>query len=71
MVVETDGYLALIEHLAFNLDVFSSDDGDTGAESVEDVVTDMVASNIMAILSRTQNCTLVFASNCLRKQIQL
>ena len=52
MVVETDGYLALIEHLAFNLDVFSSDDGDTGAESVEDVVTDMVASNIMAIFEQ-------------------
>ena len=52
MAVETDGYLALIEHLAFNLDVFSSDDGDTGAESVEDVVTDMVASNIMAIFEQ-------------------
>lgn len=52
MVVETDGYLALIEHLAFNLDVFTSDNSDTGAESVEDVVTDMVASNIMAIFEQ-------------------
>ncbi|MGF1694185.1 DUF3802 family protein [Vibrio kyushuensis] len=52
MVVETDGYLALIEHLAFNLDVFTSRDGDTGAESVEDVATDMVASNIMAIFEQ-------------------
>ncbi|MBU2898977.1 DUF3802 family protein [Vibrio hepatarius] len=52
MVVETDGYLALIEHLAFNLDIFSSDDGDVGAESVEDVVTDMVASNIMTIFEQ-------------------
>ncbi|MCA2019030.1 DUF3802 family protein [Vibrio tritonius] len=51
MVVETDGYLALIEHLSFNLDVFT-DEGDTGKESVEDVVTDMVASNIMAIFEQ-------------------
>lgn len=52
MVVETDGYLALIEHLAFNLDIFSSEDGDIGAESIEDVVTDMVASNIMTIFEQ-------------------
>ncbi|WP_070971457.1 DUF3802 family protein [Vibrio sonorensis] len=52
MVVETDGYLALIEHLAFNLDVFTASSGDTGKESVEDVVTDMVASNIMAIFEQ-------------------
>lgn len=52
MVVETDGYVALIEHLAFNLDVFASEDGDTGDESVEDVVTDMIASNIMSIFEQ-------------------
>ncbi|CAH8200732.1 DUF3802 family protein [Vibrio aestuarianus] len=51
MVVETDGYLALIEHLSFNMDVFTSG-GDIGSESVEDVVTDMVASNIMAIFEQ-------------------
>ncbi|MCX9610583.1 DUF3802 family protein, partial [Vibrio cholerae] len=33
MVVETDGYLALIEHLSFNMDVFTQE-GDTGTESV-------------------------------------
>ncbi|HAS63788.1 MAG TPA: topoisomerase II [Vibrio sp.] len=52
MVVETEGYLALIEYLASNLDVFSTEDGDTGEESIEDVVTDMVASNIMAIFEQ-------------------
>ena len=52
MVVETDGYLALIEHLSFNLDIFSSDEGDTGTESVEDVVTDMISSNIMSIFEQ-------------------
>ncbi|QXO18709.1 MULTISPECIES: DUF3802 family protein [Vibrio] len=51
MVVETDGYLALIEHLAMNMDVFTRD-GDIGKESVEDVITDMVASNIMAIFEQ-------------------
>lgn len=51
MVVETDGYLALIEHLSFNMDVFTQE-GDTGTESVEDVITDMVASNIMSIFEQ-------------------
>ena len=52
MVVETDGYLALIEHLSFNLDVFTNSNGDTGNESVEDIVTDMISSNIMAIFEQ-------------------
>jgi len=52
VVVETDGYLALIEHLSLNLDVFTCEIGDTGLESIEDVVTDMVASNIMAIFEQ-------------------
>ncbi|MGY0616043.1 DUF3802 family protein [Vibrio sp. FJH11] len=52
MVVETDGYLALIEHLSFNLDIFTTENGDSGFESIEDVVTDMVASNIMAIFEQ-------------------
>jgi len=52
VVVETDGYLALIEHLSFNLDVFTNSNGDTGNESVEDIVTDMISSNIMAIFEQ-------------------
>ncbi|OEE69522.1 DUF3802 family protein [Vibrio genomosp. F6] len=52
MVVETDGYLALIEHLSFNLSVFANEQGDTGAESIEDIVTDMISSNIMAIFEQ-------------------
>lgn len=52
MVVDTDGYLALIEHLTFNLDVFTSGSGDTGEETVEDVVTDMISSNIMALFEQ-------------------
>nr|WP_263434157.1 DUF3802 family protein [Vibrio metschnikovii] len=51
VVVETDGYLALIEHLAMNMDIFTRD-GDIGQESVEDVITDMIASNIMAIFEQ-------------------
>ncbi|USD66589.1 DUF3802 family protein [Vibrio sp. SCSIO 43136] len=52
MVVETDGYLALIEHLTLNLDIFASQEGDTGDESIEDVVTDMIATNIMALFDQ-------------------
>jgi hypothetical protein len=51
VVVETDGYLSLIEYLASNLNVFTQD-GDTGNESIEDVVSDMVASNIMALFQQ-------------------
>jgi hypothetical protein len=51
VVVDTDGYSALIEHLAMNMDIFTRD-GYTGKESVEDVITDMVASNIMAIFEQ-------------------
>ncbi|PJC87977.1 topoisomerase II [Vibrio sp. HA2012] len=51
MVVDTDGYLALIEHLTMNLDVFTME-GDTGAETVEDVATDMIATNIMAVFEQ-------------------
>ncbi|WP_413284479.1 DUF3802 family protein [Vibrio sp. MA40-2] len=52
MVIDTDGYLALIEHLTYNLDIFSSRSDDIGDETVEDVVTDMMASNIMAIFDQ-------------------
>ncbi|PKF77981.1 topoisomerase II [Vibrio sp. vnigr-6D03] len=52
MVVETDGYLALIEHLTMNLDIFAKVEGDTGDESIEDVVTDLIATNIMAIFEQ-------------------
>jgi hypothetical protein len=51
VVVETDGYLALIEHLSLNLDIFTVD-GNTGEESVEAVVTDLVASNIMTLFQQ-------------------
>ncbi len=53
MVVDTEGYLALIEHLSFNLDVFTREEGDTGVETVEDVVTDMIATNIMAVFEQS------------------
>ncbi len=55
MVVETDGYLALIEHLTFNLDVFTKQSGTVLDETIEDAVTDMVASNIMAICEQNPN----------------
>lgn len=51
VVVDKEGYTALIEHLALNLDVFTHD-GDVGQESVEDVVVDMIASNIMAVFEQ-------------------
>ncbi|CAH0525891.1 DUF3802 family protein [Vibrio hippocampi] len=52
MVVDTDGYQALIEHLAMNLDVFLSNPDANENESIEEVATDMVASNIMALFEQ-------------------
>ncbi|MCG9554445.1 DUF3802 family protein [Vibrio sp. Isolate31] len=52
MVVETDGYLALIEHLSFNLDVFTNNNGDIGNECVEDIITDMISTSIMAMFEQ-------------------
>lgn len=51
MVVDTEGYDALIEHLSLNLNVFTAG-GDTGNETIEDVATDMISSNIMALFSQ-------------------
>ncbi len=51
MVVDTDGYFALIEHLSLNMEILTGN-GETGTESVEDVVNDMVASNIMAVFEQ-------------------
>lgn len=64
MVVETDGYLALIEHLTMNLDIFAQVDGDTGEESIEDVVTDLIATNIIPFSNRTPNCIQAYVLNC-------
>lgn len=52
MVVDNDGYLSLIEYLTENLSLFIDGTGDTGDETVEDVVTDMVASNIMTVFDQ-------------------
>ncbi|NLS12654.1 DUF3802 family protein [Vibrio sp. SM6] len=52
MVVETEGYNALIEYLTDNFDVFLVEEGSTDTETVEDVVTDMISSNIMAVFEQ-------------------
>ncbi len=52
MVVESEGYNSLIEYLAASLALFASSQGDVGTESVEDVVTDMVSSNIMVLFEQ-------------------
>lgn len=52
MVVDTDGYQALIEHLAVNLDVFLANPNGNENETIEEVATDMVASNIMVLFEQ-------------------
>jgi hypothetical protein len=52
MVVESEGYNSLIEYLATSLSLFASSQGDVGTESVEEIVTDMISSNIMALFEQ-------------------
>lgn len=54
MIIETEGYLSLIEYLTENLTVFiAQHHGEiVGNETVEIVVMDLISSNIMSIFER-------------------
>ena len=52
MIVNTEGYHSLIEYLTENLAIFANQQGDTGEETVEDIVTDLVASNLMTVFEQ-------------------
>ncbi len=52
MLINTQGYDSLIEYLTENLAIFANQQGDIGEETVEDIVTDLVASNIMAVFQQ-------------------
>ena len=52
MIVNTEGYHALIEYLTEHLAIFANQQGDTGEETVEDIVTDLIASNLMAVFAQ-------------------
>ena len=49
MVVESDGYIALIEYLVESLGLFESQQQGGGAQTIEDLVSSRVADNLMAI----------------------
>ena len=50
MVVESDGYIALIEYLVESLGLFESQQQGSGTQTIEDLVSSRVADNLMAIL---------------------
>ncbi|GAB3529869.1 topoisomerase II [Photobacterium proteolyticum] len=52
MVVESEGYHALIEYFTEHLSLFERASKDSCSETVEDVVTDMIATNLMAVFSQ-------------------
>nr|WP_086939365.1 DUF3802 family protein [Thaumasiovibrio occultus] len=53
MVVESDGYLSLIEYFTENLQLFErAGVFEEGRESIEDVVMDLIASNLMTVFSQ-------------------
>ncbi|KLV07177.1 topoisomerase II [Photobacterium aquae] len=52
MVVESEGYHALIEYFTEHLSLFEKSDAEGCAETVEDVVTDMIATNLMAVFAQ-------------------
>ncbi|MFQ2243564.1 DUF3802 family protein [Aeromonas enteropelogenes] len=49
MVVESDGYISLIEYLVERLGLFETQQQSEGGETIEDLVSGRVASNLMAI----------------------
>jgi len=49
MVVESEGYIALIEYLVESLGLFEAHHQGEGEETIEDLVSSRVASNLMAI----------------------
>ncbi|MGF1762148.1 DUF3802 family protein [Aliivibrio kagoshimensis] len=67
MVVDNDGYLSLIEYLTENLALFIDGHGDTGDETVEDVVTDMVASNIMTVFDQNPELSSIIRFQLLKE----
>ncbi|UTV29052.1 DUF3802 family protein [Photobacterium atrarenae] len=52
MVVESEGYHALIEYFTEHLSLFENVSKDGCSETVEDVVTDLIATNLMAVFSQ-------------------
>ncbi len=49
MVVESEGYISLIEYLVESLGLFEAQQQNAGEETIEDLVSSRVASNLMAI----------------------
>ncbi|EOD55442.1 DUF3802 family protein [Aeromonas molluscorum] len=49
MVVESDGYIALIEYLVERLNLFESHQQGHGSLTIEDLVSERVASSLMAL----------------------
>lgn len=52
MVVESNGYLSLIQYLTDSIEVFVESDTNVGNESIEEVVMDMISSNIMTVFQQ-------------------
>lgn len=55
MVVESDGYAALIEYFVDNLAQFSAPGEKVGSETIDELVHELVASQIMAICDQNQD----------------
>ncbi|MBV7413234.1 DUF3802 family protein [Aeromonas sp. sif2433] len=49
MVVESEGYNALVEYLVKSLGLFEGQQQGTGAQSIEDLVSGRIADNLMRI----------------------
>ncbi|WEM40989.1 DUF3802 family protein [Photobacterium sp. DA100] len=52
MVVESEGYHALIEYFTEHLSLFENAEANGCEETVEDVVTDMIATNLMTVFAQ-------------------
>ncbi|WP_394211279.1 DUF3802 family protein [Enterovibrio calviensis] len=55
MVVESDGYAALIEYFIENLAVFAASGDKVGSETIDDLVHELVASQLMVVCEQNKD----------------
>lgn len=55
MVVGSDGYAALLEYFVKNMALFSANDDRIGSETIEELVHELVASQIMTLCDQNKH----------------
>ncbi len=71
MVVESEGYAALIEYFIENLGQFSAPGDQVGSETIDELVHELVASQIMAICDQNKDMPQALRFEIMREADQI